>query len=252
MDDRIAHAAGAIADADRAVVMTGAGISTDSGIPDFRSPGGLWEEYDREDFHVKRFRLDPAGFWERWVEVAARIFPADVAPNPGHAAIADLVSAGHVEAVVTQNTDGLHQDAGTAPEAVIELHGNTGEVVCETCRLRFPAGPVRERARDGELPPRCPECSAALKPGGVLFGETLPRNALLRAHALAENADVFVVVGSSLAVEPAASLPETAVDKGATLLVNNLEPTPLAGRATYTFRDRSSAVLPRLRDELLD
>ena len=247
MEDRIAHAAGAISDADRAGVMTGAGISTDSGVPDFRSPGGIWSQFDRDDLHLKRFRRDPAGFWETWVEVSEAVFPDEVSPNPGHEAIADLVDAGHLEAVITQNTDGLHQDAGVPPGDVIELHGTTAEVVCESCRVRLPAGPVNERARDGERPPRCPDCSSALKPGAVLFGEQLPRHAHLRAHALSENADVFVVVGSSLAVEPAASLPETALDAGATLIENDIDETPVSGRASYVFRDRAKDVLPRLR-----
>lgn len=252
MDERIDYAARAIADADRAAVMTGAGISTDSGIPDFRGPDGIWTEYDPEAFHIDRFQVDPEGFWETWSDIVETHFPDDVAPNPGHRAIADLVTAGYLEAVITQNTDGLHQAAGVPQQDVIELHGNTRELVCETCGNRLPAdSTLPPLAADGH-PPRCPSCDRILKPGGVLFGEPLPRSALLRAHALAENADVFLVVGSSLTVEPAASLPETAAEKGATLIENNLDPTPLADRATYEFRDPASDVLPRIRDAVID
>lgn len=246
MDERITEAAREIATADRTVALTGAGVSTESGIPDFRSEGGLWERYDPGDFHIRRFERDAADFWTEWLTLHEQAFGEDVEPNPAHEALASLESAGHMDAIITQNVDGLHQSAGS--EEIIRLHGSRGRVVCRRCDREFDADPAVARARDGERPPRCEACDGILKPGSVLFGERLPEHALLRAHAHAEKSDVFLVVGSSLTVEPAASLPRTAVDTGATLIVVNLDPTPLADRAHYAFRDRAGAVLPQLRD----
>lgn len=250
MDD-LEAAALAIADADRAVAMTGAGVSTASGVPDFRSDGGLWDRYDPEEFHVGRFERDPAGFWELWVEIQAEVFEdAKVAPNPAHEALADLEAAGHLDAVVTQNVDGLHQAAGS--DAVIELHGTHDRVECRRCGRKSAAAGAVERARDGEGPPRCEACSGVLKPASVLFGETLPESALIRAHVHAEKSDAFLVAGSSLTVEPAASLPQTAAETGATLIVVNDEPTTHDGLAACVFREDVTDVLPRIRDAVAD
>jgi len=250
MDD-LEAAALAIADAERAVSMTGAGVSTASGVPDFRSEGGLWDRYDPDDFHVGRFERDPAGFWELWIEIQEEVFGnADVRPNPAHEALAGLEAAGHLDAVVTQNVDGLHQAAGS--DAVIELHGTHDRVECRRCGRKSGAASAVERAREGERPPRCDACSGVLKPASVLFGETLPEAALIRAHVHAEKCDAFLVAGSSLTVEPAASLPETAAGTGATLIVVNDEPTPHDGLATCVFRDDVTAVLPRIREAVDD
>ncbi|MFB6169774.1 MAG: NAD-dependent deacetylase [Haloarculaceae archaeon] len=245
-DTDIEYAARAIRDADTVVAMTGAGVSTASGIPDFRGPDGLWQEHDPDDFHLDRFQADPEGFWADRLDLAADLFGDGVEPNAAHEALADLQQAGVLDTLVTQNVDGLHQRAGA--EDVIELHGNNDRVACRGCRRRYDAGPVRERAADGELPPSCPECGGVLKPDVVLFGEQLPEHALLMSHARAEKADVFLVAGSSLSVEPAASLPGTALDRGATLVLANLEPTDYSDRATYDFRSDVTDVLPRLRD----
>jgi NAD-dependent deacetylase len=244
----------AVTDADSVVVLTGAGASTASGIPDFRSDGGVWERFDRDQFHIHRFEDDPGGFWADWLDARGEVFPADPDPNPAHGSLADLVNAGAVDTLLTQNTDGLHQAAGAPDDEVVELHGTGDRVVCTgtACRYRGPADPAHERAADGERPPTCPDCGRPLKPASILFGESLPEYAHLTAHAAAEGSDLFLVVGSSLTVEPAASLPETAADRGATLAVVNLDPTPLDGRAAYTFRDRAETVLPELRDRVLD
>ena len=249
MDD-LAAVASEIGDAERAVVMTGAGLSTASGISDFRGEGGLWERYDPDDFHVASFERDPAGFWELWVEIDEEVFGREsVAPNAAHRALADLEAAGAVEAVLTQNVDGLHRAAGS--ESVIRLHGDHDRVECRGCGRRSAADDALECARDGELPPRCSACSGALKPASVLFGEPLPESALLRAHVHAEKSDVFLVAGSSLTVEPAASLPETAAERGATLVIVNEGPTAHDDLATYRFREDVTDVLPRLRDRVV-
>jgi NAD-dependent deacetylase len=248
-EESFEFAAAALEDADRAVALTGAGVSTASGIPDFRGEDGLWKDHDPDDFHVRRFRADPEGFWRDRVEMMDDLVPGDVAPNPAHEALADLQSAGELDALVTQNVDGLHQEAGA--EEVIELHGNGERVVCMECRHRHDADPVRERVESGEIPPRC-DCGGVLKPDVVLFGEQLPEHALLQAHSHAEKADAFLAIGSSLTVEPAASLPETAASKGATLVVVNFEPTPVSERAEYDFRADVTDVVPRLRDAVHD
>lgn len=232
-------------DTDTTVAMTGAGVSTASGIPDFRSEGGVWERHDPADFHFSRFERDPAGFWADRLELRETMYgDREVSPNAAHEALATLESAGEIDALVTQNTDDLHREAGSTEP--IELHGNASRAVCRACGTRTDAASVRERVRNGELPPHC-ECGGVYKPDVVLFGESLPEGALLRAQALAERADVFFVAGSSLTVEPAASLPRTAADRGATVAIANLDRTPLADRAAYDLRADVTDVLPRLR-----
>jgi len=234
----------AIRAADSTVAMTGAGVSTASGIPDFRGEDGLWERHDPADFHVSRLDRDPAGFWRDRLALHDEVYGDDIAPNAAHEALADLEAAGHLDRVVTQNIDGLHAAAGS--EEVIEIHGSGERAVCRDCERHVPAGPVRERAREGELPPRCGKCDGVLKPGVVLFGESLPEHALFAAHALAERADVFLVAGSSLTVEPAASLPRTAADRGATMVLVDRQRTPLSDRVEYDFRADVTDLLPEL------
>jgi NAD-dependent deacetylase len=250
MDEReLEFAAGAIRDAETVVAMTGAGVSTASGIPDFRSDGGIWDRFEPMDFHVDRFETDPEGFWRERVEMVEEVYDADVEPNAAHEALAALENEGHLDGLVTQNVDGLHQEAGSDP---VEIHGNADRVVCRSCDRRFDAGPVYDRVEDGDVPPRCESCAGVLKPDVVLFGEQLPEHALFRAHSLAERADVFLAVGSSLTVEPAASLPRTAAEKGATLVVVNLESTDLSDRAEYDFRTDVTDALPRLRERIAE
>lgn len=245
-DEDLSTAARAIRDADAVVALTGAGVSTASGIPDFRGEDGLWQRYDPSDFHVDRFRTNPGGYWEQHLDLHAEFFDGDVEPNAAHEALADLEDAGHLDTLVTQNIDGLHADAGS--NSVVPIHGTAAKAVCQSCSHRYDAEPILERARDGELPPTCDDCGGTLKPDTVLFGEQLPEHALVRSQAAAQSADVFLAIGSSLTVEPAASLPKTAADRGATLAIVNLDPTPLSGLATHDFRADVTEVVPRLRD----
>jgi NAD-dependent deacetylase len=249
MTDDVDAAARLLRDAGRTVALTGAGASAESGVPTFRGEGGIWSEYDERDFTFQRLRRDPAGFWRDWVALRADLAGA-FDPNPAHDALADLEAAGHLHAVVTQNVDGLHAAAGS--DDVVELHGTAGRVVCASCGRERDAAPVVERVRDGEVPPRCAECGGVLEPDAVLFGEPLPRDRLLRARALADTADAFLVVGSSLAVEPAASLPSRAIRGGASLVVVNLDRTPVDDRAEFVFRGRAGEVLPELAAGVLD
>jgi len=250
MDDQTVQAlARDIRTADHAVVFTGAGISTPSGIPDFRSEGGLWDTYDREDFHYRRFRADPADFWADRLDLRETLYgDGDVAPNVAHEAIATLEAEGHVDALVTQNVDGLHEAAGC--ESVIRLHGTSQRAACESCDARVPAAPVFERAAEGELPPRCERCDGVLRPDVVLFGESMPTGALGRARQHARQADVFLAVGSSLTVEPAASLPSMADRHGATVGVVTLDSTPIDADAAHVLRADVTAALPGLVEAL--
>ncbi len=232
----------ALADADHVVALTGAGVSTASGIPDFRSEGGIWDEFDPAEFHYSRFKSDPEAFWDRRIDMHEAVYGGDIESNRAHEALATLEHRGLLDAVITQNIDGLHREAGS--ESIIELHGNAERVVCEQCGRRTDARPVRDRVEAGELPPRCDTCDGVLKPDVVLFGEQLPRTALQRAQEHAREADVFLAVGSSLSVEPAASLPRSATRSGATLVVVNLEETPVSASAEYEFRADVTEVLP--------
>jgi NAD-dependent deacetylase len=229
-----------IAAADRTVAFTGAGVSTESGVPDFRSEGGIWDQFDERDLSLPRFRNEPAPFWADWLAIHAEMGD-DPDPNPAHEALADLEDGGHLAAVVTQNVDGLHAAAGS--DRVVHLHGTGRQAVCRACGAEEPIDPVAERA-SADSPPHCRECGRLMKPDTVLFGEPLPDEAVREARTLAETADVFLVVGSSLTVEPAASLPERALSWDATLAVVNRDETRYADRAAYAFRDDAGDVLP--------
>jgi len=245
MDETVASLASAIETADSVVALTGAGVSTASGVPSFRGDGGIWEQFDQRDFHFRRFEADPAGFWEDRIDLREEFYgDREIEPNAAHEALVDLEREGYLDAVITQNVDGLHQAAGS--ESVVELHGTNREVECVDCGYRESAAPVFERVRESELPPPCPECGGTLKPAVVLFGEPMPDEPTIRAHELSGRSDVFLAVGSSLTVQPAAGLPARAQRSGATLAAVNLEGTPVSGRADYDLREDVTAVLPAL------
>ena len=237
------RAASLLGAARSAVALTGAGVSAESGIPTFRGEGGLWTRYDPVKVSsIDTFLADPTAYWqvarERGnVALAAR-------PNPGHEALAELESKGHLVAVITQNTDGLHQAAGS--RRVVELHGSGRTVECLTCGARDPRSEVQARL-DVEMPPRCRTCGGAmLKPTVVFFGQAMPPAAVEEAYALAGASDVMLVVGSSLVVYPAADVPLAAVRAGARLVVINAEPTPFDRLAEVVIHGRSGEVLPQL------
>ncbi|NBN78098.1 NAD-dependent deacetylase [Microvirga tunisiensis] len=209
----------------RVVVLTGAGLSTESGIPDYRSPGGIWSTHAPIQYQAfvtdKAARLED---WRRRFQFHAEFTAA--APNAAHRALARLTGEGRIGLVVTQNIDGLHQRAGQAAGTLIELHGNGTYAHCLDCR--HPAGiPAQQEAVAAGRSPRCAACGGLLKAAVVSFGEAMPQDKLARAVAAARQADVFLVLGSSLAVHPAATLPELAVAAGADLVIVNRDPTPL-------------------------
>jgi NAD-dependent protein deacetylase/lipoamidase len=209
---------------ERAVVLTGAGVSVPSGIPDFRTPGkGLWEKVNpMEVAHIDAFRRDPDRFWSFYSKRFAGL--VDKRPNAAHEAIAELEQRGLVRAVITQNVDRLHRRAGS--RRVVEVHGSIDSCVCPECGGRVSLDDVLELLASGVGTPECVACVAALKPDVVLFGELLPERAMTEAHALAREADLMLCVGSSLEVFPVASLPGIALENGARLALVTQGPTP--------------------------
>jgi NAD-dependent deacetylase len=217
------------------VALTGAGVSTESGIPDFRSAGGIWAQYDpAEVASIAGFRRDPGRVWEFYAQRLAVL--ADAQPNDAHRALAELEERGLLRAVVTQNVDGLHQRAGSRD--VVEVHGSIRGAVCLACGAQVPFEQVLER-----LPlPRC-ECGEVLKPGVVMFGELLPVAAFERASELARTAGLLLVAGSSLEVHPVAGLPLETIAAGGALAIVNRDPTPLDGRAEVRLNGSAGALL---------
>jgi NAD-dependent deacetylase len=246
----IAAAARLLADARDLVVLTGAGISTESGIPDFRSPGGLWTRYDPRELTFQRFVSRPEVRRAYW-EMGATLYPllCEARPNLAHRALAALERRGGLRRIVTQNIDGLHQRAGSSPEKVIEIHGTALAVACLSCGSRYDRDSVQARFAAGDLDPRC-GCGGLLKPATISFGQAMPERELAIALADAAAADVFLVVGSSLVVYPAAGLPETAVESGARLVIVNREPTPLDPLATLALHGSAGELLGAIAAEL--
>jgi NAD-dependent deacetylase len=245
----IEHAADLIRRARAGVALTGAGISTPSGIPDFRSSGsGLWERFDPMDVaSMSAFRYRPERFFD-WVRpLAENIMRAE--PNPAHFALAKLEREGYLAGVVTQNIDDLHRRAGS--HNVLEIHGHLRQSTCVECFRRYPSRRLLERFTEtGEIP-RCPTCGGVLKPDVVLYGEQLPFQVVQEAKTLITNSDLVLVVGSSLEVTPAAVFPVQAVNAGGRLIIVNREPTYLDSRADVIFRQDAALIMPRLAKEVL-
>jgi NAD-dependent deacetylase len=213
-----------MADAGNIVAFTGAGISTESGIPDFRSPGGIWTRYRPIEFDD--FLASAEARRESWRrKFATHPTLQQATPNAGHRALARLVEQGRMSAVITQNIDGLHQASGVPDDQVIELHGNTTYAACVDCRRRHELDWVREIFADGERLPQCTGCGGHIKTATISFGQSMPEEEMARAQAAALSADLFIVLGSSLVVYPAAGFPNMAKCNGARLVIVNREPT---------------------------
>ncbi len=213
-----------IGEAQAIVAFTGAGISTESGIPDFRSPGGIWTRFKPIDFgDFMRSEEARRETWRR--KFATHDTVAAATPNAGHRALARLAAQGKMIAVITQNIDGLHQASGIPAGKVIELHGNTTYAICLDCRRRYELGWVREIFSVGERLPVCTDCGGHIKTATVSFGQAMPEHEMLRAHQVTAEADLFIVLGSSLVVYPAAGFPVTAKRNGARLVIINRDPT---------------------------
>jgi NAD-dependent deacetylase len=225
-----------ILEANKVVAFTGAGASTESGIRDFRGPGGLWEEHDPDDFTIQKFLTSAEARKKHWKLLTEFGLIKDAKPNPVHYAIAEL------ERVITQNVDNLHQKAGIPDSKVFELHGNMQWVVCLSCHRRFPIKEVLGRMKEGEEILDCPHCHGILKPDAVLFGEQLPQETLMEAIYRSQNCDLFIVIGSTLVVYPAAYMPVYARDAGTKLAIINLSPTPLDQYATVLIHGKAGEV----------
>ena len=229
------------------VVLTGAGVSTESGIPDFRSPTGIWAEFDPLEYaSLPAFRADPEKVWSFYKPRIAMLTAAE--PNAAHRALARLEEAGLVEAVVTQNIDLLHERAGSRD--VVEVHGSIRSATCPRCVRSYPRDDVLTRLEDGDAP-ACDDCGAVLKPDVVFFGELLPADAVERAFELARRAGLLLVVGSSLEVHPIAALPEATMVAGGRLAIVNKGPTPYDGRADLKLEGNAGEILGAVADRLV-
>jgi NAD-dependent deacetylase len=232
-----------------AVVLTGAGLSTPSGIPDFRSTGtGLWSHDEpMEVASLSTFRTAPEKFYEWFRPLASQIFNAR--PNPAHIALADLEKAGRVHSIITQNIDILHQKAGS--RSVIEMHGTLRTLTCTQCYHQVQSAQyLAPFVEKGEIP-HCPECAQVLKPDVILFGEQLPQNAWFHAQREARQCDLILVAGSSLEVLPVAGLPMQALDRGAHLVILNNTPTYLNVRADVVILEDVSVIIPAIVEKVL-
>jgi len=232
--------------AKKVVVFTGAGISTESGIPDFRGPGGIWERFNPDDFTYQKFLIDPAARRKHWQLLYEGGLTKKAQPNAAHYAIAELDRLGKLDCVITQNIDNLHQKAGVPAEKVFELHGNMQRVICLSCARCYPTEEITLRLDKGEEIPDCEVCHGILKPAVVFFGESLPEMVLLEATNRARRCDLCIVIGSTLVVYPAAFIPEYAVSSGARLVIINLSPTPMDEYAAVLIRAKAGETMSRV------
>ena len=240
----IKRAAQDILSSQKTIALTGAGISVESGIPDFRSAGGLWSKYDPEEYaHISAFQSNPAKVWKMVKDMMELVLGAE--PNPAHIALAELEQMGLLSSVITQNVDGLHQRGGS--KEVIEFHGSNQWLICLQCGYRQEAASISLEV----IPPPCPQCNAILKPDVVFFGEPIPWEAQTRSFEEARTCDLVLVVGTSAVVYPAAGIPTSAKQSGATVVEINMEPTPLTGYISdYLIQGAAGAILPKVVEEV--
>ncbi|GAI98243.1 unnamed protein product, partial [marine sediment metagenome] len=227
LEAKTSAAADMIIESRKLVVFTGAGVSTESGIPDFRSPGGIWSKFDPDDFTIQKFLRSPETRRKQWQILIESGLIVDAEPNQAHLSIAELERLGRLDCVITQNIDNLHQKAGNSPEKVIELHGSMRWVRCLGCKRRYSLEDIRKRLKKGDEIPDCEKCHGILKPDVVFFGEALPQEAFQNATHHSSNCDLLISIGSSLVVYPAAYMPVYAKEAGAKLIIINLGETSL-------------------------
>jgi NAD-dependent deacetylase len=250
LEEGIIQAANLILHSGNVVVFTGAGISTESGIPDFRSPGGIWTRFDPEDFTIQKFLSSPETRKKQWQILLEGGLFVDAKPNRAHLAVAELEEIGKLDCIITQNVDNLHQKAGNSPEKIYELHGNMRWLKCMSCDERYPVGDVIEKFRASEEVPGCERCQGILKPDVIFFGELLPEWTLKNATAHASRCDLMIVIGSSLVVYPAAYMPEYAKEGGAKLAIINNTPTSFDDVADVVIRQSASVAMERIMEKV--
>ncbi len=249
MRDIIKAIASDIKTSKHVVIFTGAGISVESGIPAYRGEKGLWNKYDPNIYaNITYFLQDPSYYWNFFREVRYPMLKK-VKPNKAHLALAELETAGNLKTVITQNIDGLHQDAGSS--SVIELHGTTRTIYCLNCSQEYSMDEVFSML-EAQIPPLCSKCKGKLRPAVVFFGESLNSQILRLAFEEAENCDFLLAVGSSLVVHPAADIPRMAKQRGAFLAIINIEKTPLDTTADYVINDEAGKILPQIVQSLKD
>ena len=239
----------------RVVVFTGAGFSTESSIPDFRSPGGVWDKFDPGELNYQNF-LRSEEIREKYWRMHRMMWETirDAQPNIGHYAVTDLYHLGKLDCVITQNTDGLHQKAGVPGELVLELHGTMQWVYCLDCGQRYPRSQVHDKMLAGEKVPRCDGCKGILKPATIAFGQAMPEQETREAEKRSADCDLFLAAGSSLLVYPAAYMPVIAKESGARLVIFNLTPTPHDHRADVVIGERTgesfSRIMARVKEKI--
>jgi NAD-dependent deacetylase len=243
--DRLAKALGLLEDSGNITAFSGAGISTESGISDFRSPGGVWDRYRIVTFQEFNASEDKRkGYWRMKSELFKEMSGAR--PNSAHKALASLERSGRLRCLITQNIDGLHQDAGSSPDTVSELDGTNRTAGCLSCGRTWPIEEVQARLEPEGYDPRCSDCGGLVKPSTVSFGQSMPVEAMKRAVECSVSCDLFLMVGSSLQVEPAASLPPASHNAGAKLIFINRTETPWDHIASVIFREDAGRVLGEL------
>ena len=245
LQEQIQDAAELMQQARKIVVLSGAGISTESGIPDFRSPGSIWRSQPPVSYHAFISKAEARqSYWQSRRNLSGQV--AAARPNAAHKSLVELERRQVLLGIITQNFDGLHQDAGIPPERVIEIHGTSRAAACTLCGARSSMPDLQQRIDAGELDPRCPSCGGYLKSATILFGQRVPEAELARAKEWAGSCDLFLVVGSSLKVTPAATLPRLALMQDVPLIIVNLEPTPLDDYADVVMHEKAGLVLPAL------
>jgi len=244
LDRTIEKIAELIVDSRRIVVFVGAGLSTESGIPDFRSPGGIWTKYDPQEFYFQRF-LESETAREQYWQMATEMYKSmkNAKPNQAHLAIAELEKLGKLDCLITQNIDSLHFRAGNSPDKVLELHGNAMHVTCLACHKSYERDEIQMRIADGDKAPRCNTCKGFLKPATISFGQSMPVAETQAAYERSAACDFFIVIGSSLVVQPAAQMPVIAKQNGAQLAIINRDETPYDPIADYVVHAQASLIM---------
>jgi NAD-dependent deacetylase len=244
MDHLTAKGKEMIEEARKILVFAGAGLSTESGIPDFRSAGGIWEKYDPSEFYFQRFISDEGAREKYWI-MSSEFYEVlkFAVPNRAHLALKVLEDRGKLLSIVTQNIDHLHHKAGNSPEKIIEIHGTAISVSCLSCGKKYGRDEIQERLKSGVKIPYCDDCSGILKPDTISFGQAMPQDKMARAFRHAQECDLCIVLGSSLVVYPAASIPVQACQAGAKLIIINRDETPLDPQADLVIHESVTKAL---------
>jgi NAD-dependent deacetylase len=236
-----------VVESKRVVVFTGAGFSTESDVPDFRGPQGVWSKFDPSELNLPNF-LRSEEIREKYWQVHKMFWETvrEAKPNSGHYAVAELHNMGRLDCIITQNTDGLHQKAGVPDEKVLELHGTMHWVDCLDCQRRYPREEVHQKMLDGQAVPRCDTCNGILKPATVAYGQSMPERETRESEARSAACDLFLAAGSSLVVYPAAQMPLIAKRGGARLVILNIGETPHDHHADIVIGEKTGETLTKI------